>query len=216
VRFRFDLMSGKALERLNAVNAVLRKLANDEDLQDDFKEPAVQAAINHWTGKNRLDPDKAQHLQNHRRVMYVFQRFQMLQAVCKDALMPVPLDHLLNKKIELDLAVVRQYLPQALSKPEPVPSHVTKIAKESVDGLKANGLAQAPVKSVDAAPPISPQTNARTASQSLRPDTSGKSEGGLKQASAVPAATDVNTILKVAIAVIFCLIAVVVSLLIKR
>ena len=61
-------------DKLRAINAVLAKLAQDEDLHDDFKLPVVKAAIDHWTGRARLDPDKAQHLQNNRRVIYVLQR----------------------------------------------------------------------------------------------------------------------------------------------
>ncbi len=96
-------------ETLRHVNAVLLKLSKDEDLHDDLKLPAVQAAIDHWTNRNRLDPEKAQLLQNNRRVIYVLQQFQLLQNVCHSAGMPVPLDHLLLRKSELEPSIINGY-----------------------------------------------------------------------------------------------------------
>ena len=96
-------------EKLRHVNAVLQKLSKDEDLHDDLKLPAVKAAIDHWTNRNRLDPEKAQLLQNNRRVVYVLQQFQLLQNVCHSAGMPVPLDHLLLRKSELEPSIINGY-----------------------------------------------------------------------------------------------------------
>lgn len=43
------------LEAIGVVNAILAQMANDEDLHEDFEVPAVKIALQHWTGKNRLD-----------------------------------------------------------------------------------------------------------------------------------------------------------------
>ncbi|KAJ1427352.1 hypothetical protein B484DRAFT_397219, partial [Ochromonadaceae sp. CCMP2298] len=89
-------------EKIANVNAVLRKLSQDEDLQDDLKMAAVKTALDHWTGRRRLAPETAEKLQNNRRVVYVLQRLQMLQHVCREAGMPVPLDLMLSGAAELD------------------------------------------------------------------------------------------------------------------
>eukprot|EP00601_Ochromonadales_sp_CCMP2298_P004628 CAMPEP_0173183494 /NCGR_PEP_ID=MMETSP1141-20130122/8422_1 /TAXON_ID=483371 /ORGANISM="non described non described, Strain CCMP2298" /LENGTH=164 /DNA_ID=CAMNT_0014106701 /DNA_START=169 /DNA_END=663 /DNA_ORIENTATION=- len=92
-------------EKIANVNAVLRKLSQDEDLQDDLKMAAVKTALDHWTGRRRLAPETAEKLQNNRRVVYVLQRLQMLQHVCREAGMPVPLDLMLSGAAELDSPV---------------------------------------------------------------------------------------------------------------
>lgn len=96
----------KIAEKVKHVNAVLKQLSLDEDFQDDLTLQPVKVAIDHWTGKNRLPPDEAARLQNHRRVMYVFQRFTVLSQVCKEARMGVPLDHLLLGLPELKQEVI--------------------------------------------------------------------------------------------------------------
>lgn len=94
----------KAAERVKQVNAVLKKIADDEVFQDDLKLPNVQKALRHWTNQNRLPPEEALALQDDRDVVYVLQKFQMLQAVCREALMPVPLDAVLSGAQGLPLA----------------------------------------------------------------------------------------------------------------
>lgn len=100
-------------ERLAQINSVLAMLAKDEDLQDDLKTPAVQTALKHWTGINRLPPEKAQHLQDNRRAMYVMQKLQILQAVCREAQLAVPLDHLVTGKRTLSDALQKSAFEKA-------------------------------------------------------------------------------------------------------
>lgn len=83
-------------ERIKNVNEVLLKLSKDEDLQDDLKLPEVLVALNHWTGKVRLPPEEAETLEENRRVVYVLQRLQMLQSVCRVSQISVPFDHFLK------------------------------------------------------------------------------------------------------------------------
>jgi hypothetical protein len=198
-------MSSKA-EQLRQVNSVLEKLAKDEDLQDDFKLPIVRTAIDHWTGKNRLDPEKAQLLQNNRRVVYVLQRFQMLQSVCKEALMPVPLDHLLAGKKELDISVVAQYFPLVYAGATNVPKSGATI--DTSQSLAAPSSA--------AAPSVSAQE--RTVHRLDEQATRSSSSAPVATTVHAPAPTsgvDVNSLLKLAIAVVFVLIAVTLSQLLK-
>jgi hypothetical protein len=204
-------MSDKA-DLLRQVNAVLEKLAKDDDLQDDFKLPVVKTAIDHWTGKNRLDPEKAQLLQNNRRVVYVLQRFQMLQSVCKEALMPVPLDHLLAGKKELDQSVVAQYFPNV----KPVNTNPPKTPAATSENLKV----PAPLKTTISATPsqepaasLQPRKEKEQPSQNV-PESSAPVSA--EPVSTLASGMDVNSILKIAIAVVFVLIAVTLSQLLKR
>ncbi len=95
-------------ENLRQVNMVLQKLAPDDDLHDDLLMPEVKRALNHWTGVSRLPPDEAVKLQDNRRVIYVLQRLQLFQSVCKQSgIHQVPIELFLNRKKYLpnDLAV---------------------------------------------------------------------------------------------------------------
>jgi hypothetical protein len=84
---------------LEQVNSVLHQVSQDDDFYDDLKMPIVLKALNHWTGKNRLPPEQAMELQENRRVMYVFKRFQTLASVCQAAGIQVPLNLLIEKKL---------------------------------------------------------------------------------------------------------------------
>lgn len=92
---------------LRQVNLVLEKLSKDEDLHDDLKLPEVKRAIQHWTGQNRLPAEEAVKLTDHRRVVYVLQRLQMLQSVSKEALIGVPFDQFISgaTRVPDDLAI---------------------------------------------------------------------------------------------------------------
>ncbi len=83
-------------EKLRQVDAVLQMFSKDEDLQDDLKMGEVKRALKHWTGESRLPPEEALMLQDHRRVVYVLQRLQILQQVCREAGIKVPLDLMLK------------------------------------------------------------------------------------------------------------------------
>jgi hypothetical protein len=94
-------------EKLRQINLVLEKLANDEEFHDDLKLPVVIKALNHWTNKERLPAEDASALQDNRRVVCVLQRIQMLQSVCRDAQIPLPLELVLKKahKISNEIAI---------------------------------------------------------------------------------------------------------------
>lgn len=202
-------------DRLRAINAVLSKLANDEDLQDDFTLPAVQVAIKHWTGTHRLDPEKAQSLQNNRRVIYVLQRFQMLQSVCKEAMMPVPLDHLLQRKSELDANVVRQFFPQLAISSDPNKQPNPLSVKSS---SKSKGEINAPLAAKKSVTAKGEETCKEPAAKPRdEPAVSQPSKSTDLPPSQVEAnGIDVNTILKGVIALVVALIAVTLSLLYSR
>jgi len=51
-------MLSEVLSKIQQINAVLQLLSRDEDLQDDLRLEAVQTAIAHWTGTNRLQPEQ--------------------------------------------------------------------------------------------------------------------------------------------------------------
>ena len=211
------------LEKLSHVNAVLLKLSKDEDLQDDLKLPAVVTAIDHWTGKNRLTPEKAQLLQNNRRVVYVLQRFQLLQAVCREAGMSVPLDHLLSGKQELVSSLVNrlfgsQTVVERTVERADARSHQKTSALEKEKKIAdTNGPAaptQTTLHSSSSAATVAAVEHANNASadQVTNQDTTPRS----KECAVVSDATgtvkkpsyDINDLLKVAIAVTFVLIAI--------
>lgn len=93
----------KKLESIRQVNGVLRKLAHDEDLQDDLKLTNVRLAIDHWSGIVRMQPEKYKKvLENDLRVNSVYPKLKLLQSVCNDANIKVPIDHLLGRMGELE------------------------------------------------------------------------------------------------------------------
>mmetsp|Transcript_23148 Transcript_23148/g.33923 ORF Transcript_23148/g.33923 Transcript_23148/m.33923 type:complete len:224 (+) Transcript_23148:40-711(+) len=97
------------VQNVAAVNAVLRKLAVDSDLTDDFKDPVVKIAIQHWTNEKRLPPEKAKKLEDNYRVMSVLQKIHMLEHTCRQLGIPVPLDHFLSRRNHLSDAVLLKY-----------------------------------------------------------------------------------------------------------
>lgn len=181
-------------EKLKQINAVLLKLSQDEDLHDDFKLAPVKVAIDHWTGVKRLDVDRAQQLQNNRRVVYVLQRFQMLQSVCKDAGMPVPLDHLLLGKTKLDENIAERFFGVAQSVPK---GKVTKEAKKSNTSLAPDEKSKPAVESVHQDEAHSPSTKI--------PKQDSVEEG---MQSTTSENYDVNALLKILIAIVFILIGI--------
>ena len=78
-------------------------LSRDEDLHDDLKLPNVRAALLHWSGIKILPPEVySRKLETDRRVNSVYPKLKLLQSVCFQANMKVPLDHLLEGKKQLD------------------------------------------------------------------------------------------------------------------
>jgi len=191
-------------EKLRQVNAVLLKLSQDDDLHDDFKLPSVQAAIDHWTNRKRLDPENAQKLQNDRRVVYVLQRFQMLQSVCQQAGMPVPLDHLLLRKTEVDPNLVKQYFkdePVKSSEPVKVVKTETKVEKK----VTAPSIPKEVNKPIDTVQPKIEAPAAQPASPSA------VTTPVVVEAVAKAGGLSVNDVLKFFIALTFVMIGVVLS-----
>ena len=91
------------LESIRQINGVLNMLASDEDLQDDLKLASVRTALDHWTGIRRLPPEVySKKLENDRRVNAVYPKLKLLQSLCSEANIKVPLDHMLDRKRELD------------------------------------------------------------------------------------------------------------------
>eukprot|EP01038_Epipyxis_sp_PR26KG_P004092 gene4092-5840_t len=98
-------------DKIDQINKVLSMLAHDEDLHDDFQLPEVQKALDHWTGVNRLPPDQAMQFMDHRRCVYVLQKLQIFQQVCKQAGLPVPLELMLKRKSELSNELIKKLFP---------------------------------------------------------------------------------------------------------
>lgn len=152
---------------LRQVNLVLEKLSKDEDLHDDLKLSEVKQAIKHWTGQNRLPPEEAVKLTDHRRVVYVLQRLQMLQSVCKEALISVPFEQFISGASQIPDALATSLFgediidgprPKSDSKPAtttPSQSAAKPIAKPEIIAVsepvtkpqEADVLAQQPVTS---------------------------------------------------------------------
>ena len=57
----------------------------------------MQVAVNHWIGTNRLNAQEVSRLFENRRVIYVYQRIQMIQHACVTAGIQVPFDHVLKR-----------------------------------------------------------------------------------------------------------------------
>lgn len=143
-------------ERIRQVNAVLAKLADDQDFQERLELPIVKKALLHWTNQNRLPPKEAQFLQDSRDVIYVLQRFQMVQSVCREALLPVPLDLLLSGTKTLPQTIVDSLLLDAEPEPEPPKPKVTTTTKKekaaATSAAAAEKLHNPPAATSSAAP----------------------------------------------------------------
>jgi len=79
----------------------LTGLRDDEFFQDDLKDPDVRAAIDHWTGKQRLSNKEAQKRFNENyKVLQVLEKLKRLQHACREAKIAVPLAALLAGKTD--------------------------------------------------------------------------------------------------------------------
>lgn len=94
-------------KRVRDVNGVLNHLANDENLHEDMRDPAVMVALKHWTGEKRLPPDSEElnHFQDNYRIMATLGKIQHMQAVCRALGIGIPLDHIVHRKTELDASI---------------------------------------------------------------------------------------------------------------
>jgi hypothetical protein len=91
------------LENIRQINGVLEMFSKDEDLQDDLKLSNVRMALDHWSGIKRMPPEiYSKRLETDRRVNAVYPKLKLLQSVCMQANMKVPLDHMLDGRAELD------------------------------------------------------------------------------------------------------------------
>lgn len=201
-------------EKLRHVNAVLLKLSQDDDLHDDFKLPSVQAAIDHWTNRKRLDAENAQKLQNDRRVVYVLQRFQMLQSVCQQAGMPVPLDHLLLRKTEVDPNLVKQYFkdePVKSSEPAKVVKSEVKAEKKVTPAAPGVAAAAAPTTPKNITKPVDTAQQKTEAPVAEPVSSSAVNTPVVVEAVAKAGGLSVNDVLKFFIALTFVMIGVVLS-----
>ena len=145
----------KIAKHVKQINAVLTKLAADEDLQDDLKLPPVIIAINHWTGKHRLNPEDAAKLQNNRRIVYVLQRMQMLAHVCREGKMAVPLDHLMKGIPQLRDEVILKTYQEDFRKIMEEEEHIRKRSREDHASAIEASEAKLPDKYEDNAENIS-------------------------------------------------------------
>jgi hypothetical protein len=215
-----ETLTNEQREQLRQINAVLEKLSSDEDLQDDFKLSIVKVAIDHWTGVKRLDPEKAQQLQHNRRVVYVLQRFQMLQSVCKGLGMEIPLNHLLLGRSSLEpemlpklfRSVGQKYVPSTGAVPTtslPSRSHRPDVPvlqhEENVQDCAQKGASQVQEQESSKLP-----QNAEVGKNANKGGRSEKDNEKMQESS-----LDINSIIKIAIAICFVLIAITVSHLLK-
>jgi hypothetical protein len=91
------------LENIRQINGVLEMFSKDEDLQDDLRLSNVRMALDHWSGIKRMPPEiYSKRLETDRRVNAVYPKLKLLQSVCMQANMKVPLDHMLDGRAELD------------------------------------------------------------------------------------------------------------------
>jgi len=196
-----DVAAEKLKEKLRSLDAVLLKLSSDEDLQDDLQLQEVKTAIDHWTGKNRLPMDKAAQLQNNRRVVYVLQRFQMLQSVCQSLGMPVPLDHLLLCKSKLDDEIKMKLFGALLKGPgKDVSSQPSKGKMAEPKEIKSGNVK-------DSATVAHDSVNNNNITAKLQSTTDKITESG--------AQFDINHLLKIGIGLTVVLIAITLSILLK-
>jgi hypothetical protein len=96
----------KIRSNVRAVNGILSQLARDSDLQEDLSDSEVKLAMKHWTGEKRLPPEEAQRFQENYRVLATLGKIRKLQEACRELGVPVPLDHVISRKTELDSYVL--------------------------------------------------------------------------------------------------------------
>ncbi|GBG24224.1 Hypothetical Protein FCC1311_004422 [Hondaea fermentalgiana] len=81
---------------MERVKGVLEALQKDKNLQEDLRDKDVLAAIDHWTGRNRLSTEEAsRRFEENGRVRQVMSKLQRLQAESQAAGIGVPIMALL-------------------------------------------------------------------------------------------------------------------------
>lgn len=147
-------------EKLRQVDSVLQMFARDVDLQDDLKMKEVKRAIKHWTGEERLPIEEAMALQDHRRVVYVLQRLQILQQVCRDAGIKVPLDLMLKGANQLPESFVTSVLGgggsdknSGVTSASPPTTSSTSSSAAAAPPTKQASTSQQPKKNIEQAVP---------------------------------------------------------------
>jgi hypothetical protein len=156
---------------IDQINKVLQLLAKDEDLHDDLRMPSIVVAVDHWTGVRRLSIQEAEKLSENRRAMYVMQRMQMLQSVCRQAAIPVPLELMMDRTTTLSDEVITQLFGRMDIEEDIVPTSTNtgSILKKSdggaiVDTKKASKVSKAEVAKIQSnlpstsQPPAAPRT----------------------------------------------------------
>lgn len=130
----------KLKDKIHQVNGVLRHLANDSNLQDDLRDPAVKVAIQHWTGEKRLPPNSEEllHFQDNYRVMSTLGKIQQLQASCRSLGIAVPFDHVILRKTELDLQFLAAKYGLRLDS-EQTPNHEVRDVPAAVSSKRTGG-----------------------------------------------------------------------------
>eukprot|EP01031_Cornospumella_fuschlensis_P034183 gene34183-41380_t len=178
-------------EKIRNINAVFEKLAKDEDFQDDLKLPIVEKALKHWTNQNRLPPEEAMKLQEHRRVVYVLQRFQMIQSVCRDALVPIPLDLILGGQMKIHAGIVSMIFKAhgyEFSEPSEVNANRAKMSQSQVS--QPSAASEVTVKNPSTTPQETTPSNSQDIADTSAPTSAvprEKQEGLSVQVSALVA-----------------------------
>lgn len=128
--------AGPSVEKIKKcigeVNGVLNHLANDKNLQDDLQDPAVKVAMQHWTGEKRLPPGSEELLrfQDNYRIMATLGKIQRLQVACRALGIAVPLDHVIQRKTELDKELLlAKFADKPSVSPEKKPAPATPVVQ---------------------------------------------------------------------------------------
>ena len=139
-------------DALRFLNGELNILAQDEDLHADLRLPAVQIALKHWTGEKRLSPEDAAKVTSNASVQLVFKKIVRLQQICQTyGNMPVPFDHVVQRKRALNDASVARYFGAEFVENQEAKATAKKSSSPSSSSSSLPSTEQAvqpPVKSV--------------------------------------------------------------------
>jgi hypothetical protein len=98
-----------AKKQISSYNALLSKMASDNDLHAYLALPITQAAIQHWSNVKRLSPEQARVFERDNKVLYVFRYIQGIQFESNKNVVAnsILMEHMMRRRSSLeDTAVI--------------------------------------------------------------------------------------------------------------
>ena len=102
-------LDNKRWEDLNEINSHLAAFATDEVFQADLQLPNVKIAMDYWGGEHvgHYSQDQFDAVRDDEAVGRVYEKLKLFEAVCDNAFIKFPIDHLPLRLTELSEEAVK-------------------------------------------------------------------------------------------------------------